>query len=130
MESDTRIIISTLTTHNDHETLTHEVKKVNDILFSSRTDTIDNSNITCYNLNRSNLHLNKSGDVELPKNFREKLRYLIESNKEIAGIPCCASLSTTSQIKSGNQLLAVVSENCDPAENESIPAMSNSCLYL
>ena len=54
--------------------LHQNVKEVNNILFSYNLNIIDNSNVKSHHLNRSKLHLNKSGDASLAHNLRMKIR--------------------------------------------------------
>ena len=75
----TEVIISSLITRTDRKKLHQKVKEVNNILFSNNLNIIDNSNVKSRHLNRSKLHLNKSGDATLAHNFRMKIRSLLKS---------------------------------------------------
>ena len=76
MSPRTEVIISSLTTRTDRMELHQKVKEVNNILFSHNLNIIGNSNVKSHHLNKSKLHLNKSGDATLAHNFRMKIRSL------------------------------------------------------
>lgn len=78
-ESPAKIALSSLVCRSDDETLACKIAEVNSVLKDCCTRKswgfVDNSNISSSNhLNRSGLHLNKSGTSRLARNFINYLR--------------------------------------------------------
>ena len=71
--SDTTVTISSLVTRTDEDGMSEKIRSVNNTLkqFCRQThwNFIDHSNITPNHLNRSRLHLNKTGTSILARNF-------------------------------------------------------------
>ena len=65
----TRVIISTLIVRNDCDGAMEKISEVNTLIHQSGMEFIDHPNITVEHLNGSKLHLNRSGDIQLSKNF-------------------------------------------------------------
>ena len=70
---DTEIAVSGLITRANEVTLTHKVRKVNPELkrlcMQKQLKFIDHGNISCNELNRSKIHLNKVGTKVMARNF-------------------------------------------------------------
>ena len=73
---ETRVIGSSLTVRTDFQGAIQKIEEVNHILSRSLRNMINNRNIDRFHLNSSKLHLNKSGDTELAKNFISYMRNL------------------------------------------------------
>ena len=67
----TKVIISSLIVRNDRDGANDKISEVNSLLYESGMEFIDHPNITLEHLNGSKLHLNRSGDIQLSKNFVE-----------------------------------------------------------
>ena len=67
-----RSAISLITFRNDD--LWEKAKVVNNILPSENSNVIEHTDITCSHLNRSNLHLNRTGTAALASNFISYIR--------------------------------------------------------
>ena len=69
----TEIAVSGLITRADEVTLTHKVSEVNSELkrlcMQKQLKFIDHANISCNELNRSKIHLNKVGTKVMARNF-------------------------------------------------------------
>ena len=70
------MIVCSLTVRTDFQGAIQKIKEVNHILSRSLRNMISNCNIARFYLNSSKLHLNKSGDTELAKNFISYMRDL------------------------------------------------------
>ena len=69
-----KVCISNLVKRTDHEKATLTVNEVIEHLFALKLDIFDNSNINVTGLNRSGLHLNKTGTGKLAVNFIKKIK--------------------------------------------------------
>ena len=76
LSPETRVIVSSLTVRTDFQGAIQKVEEVNHILSRSLRNMINNRNIARFYLNSSKLHLNKSGDTKLAKNFISYMRNL------------------------------------------------------
>ena len=70
---ETKVIVSTLIVRNDFDNAGEKIDEVNSLIYQSGMEFIDHPNITLEHLNGSKLHLNRSGDIQLSKNFVEFL---------------------------------------------------------
>ena len=73
---ETRVIVSSLVVRTDFQGAIRKIEEVNHILSRSLRNMINNRNIDRFYLNSSKLHLSKSGDTELAKNFISYMRNL------------------------------------------------------
>ena len=75
---DTKVTLSTLVARNDNNVLTEKVNEVNNIIRKhcrkNNWALIEHDKITPKHLNRSGLHLNKSGTALFAKNFISHIR--------------------------------------------------------
>ena len=70
------MIVSSLTVQTDFQGAIQKIEELNHILLRSLRNMINNHNIDRFYPNSSKLHLNKSGDTELAKNFISYMRNL------------------------------------------------------
>ena len=76
LSPETRVIVSSLIVRTDFQGAIRKIEEVNHILSRSLRNMINNRNIDRFYLNSSKLHLSKSGDTELAKNFISYMRNL------------------------------------------------------
>ena len=76
LSPETRVIVSSLIVRTDFQGAIRKIEEVNHILSRSLRNMIKNRNIDRFYLNSSKLHLSKSGDTELAKNFISYTRNL------------------------------------------------------
>ena len=69
MSPETGVIVSSLIVRSDFQGAIRKIEEVNHILSRSLRNMINNHNIDRFYLNSSKLHLSKSGNTELTKNF-------------------------------------------------------------
>ena len=65
----TKVILSTLIVRDDVDGASEKISEVNSLIHQSGAEFIDHPNITLEHLNGSKVHLNRSGDIQLSKNF-------------------------------------------------------------